>query len=107
MVLTDLLNQTITVQSLDGINWATGEPEWGPPRQVRCRVESRIQLVRKTDNTEAQSTSTVYTEEQIKLDDRVWLPGENTADPNVAHTPINVLGVPDGLGRQYLWTTYL
>lgn len=106
-MLRDLLNQVVTVQSQDGVNWSTGEPSWGTPRTVRCRIESKLQMVRKPDNTEVQSISTLYTDEPIGIGDRIWLPGENTSDPNVAHTPINILGTPDLAGRPCLWTIFL
>ena len=77
-------------QSVDG----HGDPRWTRAVKVQARVE-KIQQVKNSSGDgggmQKEETKTkVYTQDEIKVDDLVWLPGYDFRDTNEGQTPERV-----------------
>lgn len=76
------LNDVITVAD-PASRSAHGDPTYGATRTVAARIEYEAGQTTGTETARQQST-VLYTEEELKLDARVWLPGANTSSASAA-----------------------
>lgn len=87
MEIASKLTETVYVASRTSLD-ANGDPTYGDPRPVACRVE-RTKGV--TDNgpsgTRTSISFTLVTVEQLLPTDMVWLPGSDTSDASAARMP--------------------
>ena len=92
------LAQTIYVASASTVD-NYGQATYGTPAAVKARVEN-LSSTRDdgADGEERASSMLIITETAIALSDRIWLPGDNQADPTLARRPISVLVLPDERG---------
>jgi hypothetical protein len=98
------LAQTIYVASASTVD-NYGQVTYGTPAAVKARVENLSSIdggqggaIGSTDGEERASSMLIITETAIALSDRIWLPGDNQADPTLARRPISVLVLPDERG---------
>lgn len=99
------LAQTIYVASASTVD-NYGQVTYGSPAAVKARVEderavssgSRGGVLEVEDGEERGSSVLIITETAIALSDRIWLPGDNQADPTLARRPVSVLVLPDARG---------
>jgi len=84
------LTQTITVRSVLSVSTA-GDPTFGPKRTMAARVQQG----RDRTATTIEHTHVVYTEGEVKADDRVWFPGDALTDDTVARRPASVSAMRD------------
>lgn len=84
-----LLIHTITVKSRTGVD-AGLTPTYGTASSFAARVERKKKEVADAGGQTKIAEHWVVSETEIKLGDRVWLPGDDTNDDNEAHDPIQV-----------------
>ncbi len=82
------LVDTITVARQTGFD--DGDPVFGDQVSVRARQESGSQLVIGPDGNEVQAQHVIATVDEITVDDRVWLIGDDDQDINAARHPLAV-----------------
>jgi hypothetical protein len=80
---------TVTVVSVAGRSNA-GDPVFGPQREISARVEDGGYLQRDSDGNELQAQHVLATEDEIKITDRLWLPGDDTSDFSASRRPLTV-----------------
>lgn len=88
------LTKTIHVAEPTGVD-RFGSKTYGAPVPMRARVQVETAIVRGATE-DADSSHVVYVHGEISRDARVWLPGEDTTDPNASHKPLSV-GVSESL----------
>ena len=71
-----------------------GDPRYGRPEKIKARVE-KIQVIKNSSGDgggmQKEETKTrVYTQDEIKVDDMVWLPGYDSRDLNEGQSPEDV-----------------
>jgi hypothetical protein len=91
--LSHLLTQTVTIAPMTGVG-NSGDPTYGAQVTKKARVQTGIKIVASGTENERQATHTIYLEESVGLNDRIWLPGDNTADTTAARRPIDVASSP-------------
>lgn len=106
MELSSWMSDTITVERFSGVD-VYGQPLSGHKRQVKCRLEHKLQKIVDASGQEIMSNHEIGTLENISLLDRIWLPGTNTNDPTQARTPHNVAQATDKFGRTTLRMVFL
>lgn len=67
------LNQVIYVAPLTGRS-SSGTPTFGTPESMKARVEKHQRRI-ESDKGEKLTTHRIYTEGEISMRDRLWLPG--------------------------------
>jgi hypothetical protein len=92
------LTQAITVRAQSGVSTA-GDATFGQKRTQAARVQQG----RDRDSDEKTHTHVVYTDREIQPDDRVWFPGDDTTDDDVARRPIRVDAMRDLGGAVIGW----
>ncbi|MHB1065424.1 MAG: hypothetical protein ACYC1Z_13215 [Georgenia sp.] len=106
MSLARILTQTAYVASVTGID-GRGKPAYGAPVARKVRAEMRRTMVTKATGEEAISTHRLWCAEAINLTDRVWLPGENSANAEASRLPLAVESASDFGGVKTLWKVQL
>ena len=97
------LAQTIYVAAPSTVD-SYGQVTYATPVAVKARVELQRSTesgggsLSTSDGEESASSTLVITETEIKPESRVWLPGDNQADPTLARRPLSVLRLPDEKG---------
>ncbi len=104
MDVTAYFNDTITVARQTGIT--AGDPTFGAQTTMKARVERKRGTTFRSDGTETAYDHKVATTSELFLNDRVWLPGANTADANAAVRPINSRFADWLTGRTGYYLTY-
>jgi hypothetical protein len=95
-----LFAQTIWVAPSTGTA-GSGDPTYGAAVMVSARVEKRRKVVVNAAGDEVNSDTLIFTDlspsalTTIEEHDRVWLPGENPADPTLARLPLKIDKHPD------------
>lgn len=90
--------QTISVAAPTGVG-NDGELSYAAPVDIVARVEPLDRSRELARGTQSTSTHRIYTETHIKMDHRVWLPGDSSADATLARRPKYVLELVDELGN--------
>ncbi len=106
MDLSSWMRDTITVESTPGVD-VYGQAIPGKKRQVKCRLEHKLQKVVDASGQEIMSNHEIATLQNISLLDRIWLPGSDTKDATQARTPHNVAVATDKFGHTTLWMVFL
>ena len=97
------LTQQVTIVPLASYD-ATGGPVYGGQVTVGARIIPKAELVvAARTGQEAVSSHQIYVENPIYIEDRVFLPGDNTSDPTVAKVPIRVDQAYDKSGNPVYW----
>jgi hypothetical protein len=91
-----LMTHTVTKASKSG-RGNSGDPTYGAQSTIKARVEHVTKLVMNADGNEQAAHSRLISESEILLTDRVWLPGDDTAEVNESKQPIAVghADIPD------------
>lgn len=107
MDLTSWYVNTINISQPDGTNNLDGSRNYGAVIPVKCRLESKIGLVRNADGNERQYDTVIATSTEITLFDRLWLPGQNPVSDE-PRRPIKIVNATDKTGTRYvLYEVYL
>jgi chitodextrinase len=80
------LAETIYVATASGVDQA-GDPSYNAPATRAARVVNVRDTVERKDGTILETTVAIITEAEIKLTDRVWLPGVDQTDATKARRP--------------------
>lgn len=91
------LRQIISVATQTSVS-AAGDPSFAAPTAVAARVEDDVSTTSSKDGGERVSRKRIVTEAAIRISDRIWLPGDSTADASLARSPMSVQELPDELG---------
>lgn len=102
MNLKQWLIDTIQVSKVTGINYATGQPTYGDPVTVNCRIEEEIKKVQDVNGEERISNMNIVTDQEITVDDKILLPGELEYKK-----PITVTAAKNKTGTVKMWTVYV
>ena len=106
MSLAHLLTDTVTVAARSGVSGA-GDPTYGSQTTVTARVEHGSKLVKASDGREIQAEHTVLTTTAVGLQDRLWLPGDDTGDATKARLPVANKIASTPTGALTIYETYL
>ncbi len=68
---------------------AGGDPTYGVVEKLNGYVEFGLKLEIDPNGNEKQSTHRIYTDVEIGLQDRVWVPGDDETDNQESRHPIN------------------
>ncbi|RJS14617.1 hypothetical protein DRW03_34640 [Corallococcus sp. H22C18031201] len=77
---------------------AWGTPQLGPIQGAPARIQPSRKLMRDASGAEFVASYVVYTGAPITLRHRLWFPGDNTADLNLARRPAAIDEYVDGGG---------
>lgn len=94
--LKKLLRQSISVATLSSRN-AAGDPTYGTPATVSAWVERENKVIHSSVGEERVTTHIIITEDAITETDRIWLPGDSSADATLARRPAIVDAILDEL----------
>lgn len=83
------LQQTIAVASASTRNEA-GDLAYGAPANRLSRVELYSKRIVTADGEEKQTTHKILVELAIGENDRIWLPGDSSADAKLARLPLQI-----------------
>jgi len=89
--------QRIWVAQLSAVD-SFGDPSFGSPQPFMARVEDDQETEDRPEGEERLSRKRIVTEEQIRITDRVWLPGDSPTEATLARTPRSVQELPDERG---------
>lgn len=102
MSLATWLTDSVTVASQSGVN-GSGDPAYDAQRTIKARVVVGTVAGR----TENPPKTVVYSEAEVLVTDRLWLPGTNTALVSDARRPEQVERAKDLSGARKLWKATL
>ena len=97
---------TIYVASSSGSLDGYGKPSYATARAVSCRVEGNSRVIPGEQN-EQQANHRIATLDEIKSDDKIWLPGDSTSDASLSKRPILITTATVKDGSQRLWEVFL
>jgi len=100
------LAQTISVASVSSVS-NMGDPTYGTPATRNARVVTQRTIVQSPDGEEIISNQVIVTEAEIKIDDRVWLPGDDNTNTGLARTPKSIIRGIDEIGNIDHFETYV
>ncbi len=83
------LKETVTVSDRIDVN-EFGDPVYGDSREVKAKVENVVEKILTPEGNERESGHKIITEEKIKMDSRIWLPGEDVTDQNASRRPLTI-----------------
>lgn len=90
---------TIYVAAKTGVS-NKGDPTFGTPAPVACRVEGATATLRQGQGLETVCETRIITETAIAKTSRVWLPGVSSSDATLAKVPKKVRPIPT-IGGDY------
>lgn len=83
------LRETITVKSVTS-RGASGDPVYGSGVTYRARVERLAEVAASSDGTNLIENTRVFTLQELKKSDLVFLAGEDTTDSDKGHNVVRV-----------------
>ena len=92
MFIEGLLADTIDYSTISAVD-SDGVFTYAAPVSVKAKVREMDELITGGDSQDARYRAEIITLAEIKRDDRVWLPGDSSADTDLAHTPVSVESV--------------
>ena len=87
--LRDCLNQRVWLAKLGGVS-SDGDPQYGQTVAFLARVVPERKVKTNASGEEVVSEFVLYTETDIRLHDRVWLPGEDHREQANSRLPQSV-----------------
>ena len=100
------LRETISVASASSVD-AAGDISYAAPATRSARVVNVRDTVENNDGTILKTTVAIITEAAIALSDRVWLPGDSSADATLARVPRYIERAIDEFGNLDFYRTKL
>lgn len=101
---------------VDSISWASytgpqsgskGDPAYGSPSTIKARVERGGFFVTTSSGEEISSSVRIAVVEDVKIGDRIWLAGADTATSSESRTVRQVERAFDGRGAYAFSQVYL
>lgn len=84
-----LMTHTVTLAAASSVS-NFSDVTYAAQTTIKARVEHRRTLAIDASGNRVSAEHTVISESEIKLSDRVWLPGDDTSEANEARRPISV-----------------
>lgn len=106
MNLNSWFKDEITVQAMTGVN-NYGQPTYGTKQTVKCRVEHDMKKITDASGQEIVSDTQIALSQKVGLQDRIWLPGTDTAKVEEARTAQNYKEATSKDGRTTMMMLYL
>lgn len=100
-----LLADTIYVASYTAVD-SDGEFTYGSAAAAAAKVQPRDESVAGPDGQAVRYTAEIITTTAIGRGDRVWLPGEDQTNNDLAHTP-KIVQEATGIGGQTVYKVTL
>jgi hypothetical protein len=100
------LSLTINVRSAASRN-NYGDTTFGSASSMSARVENKTEVYETSTGMEERQAIVVITESEIKITDRVFLPGDSADTANLGHVPRNVFKLYDEKGNVDFYRTVL
>ena len=89
--LKTLLTSEITVKSVTGYSEG-GSEILGPARVVKAYIERDVMIVKDPKGADQRRTRTlIVTEDEVSIDDRIWLEGLDVSNVVFSKRPMNVV----------------
>lgn len=88
------LRQTIYVATVTGYS-PGGTETLSTPVARKAHVELQRRRGTAANGTESDGDHLIIVEEEVTLDDRIWLPGFDQTNPVFSRQPQEVIGMPD------------
>lgn len=101
-----LLTKTITIAAFTGRD-ANGDPTYAAQTTTSARVNKETQTIRTEDGLDVESSTVLYTPIALGKNDRVWLPGADTANVGAALTVIRCGPIDDLHGSTVMHRSHL
>lgn len=106
MNITRLLIDTVTLSHQTAVS-ESGDPTLGTQTTIKARVEHGSKLLTGAGGEALAYEHAFVTADAVLQTDRVWLPGDNTADATAARRPITVRKAATLDGATTLYEVYL
>lgn len=106
MDLTTWLNQTVTYKTRSSVS-NYGDPSFSAASTMSARVEAKRKLLVGPDGSQTESTHIIYTESELKVGTKVWLPGDTTSTDAHAKRIIEARQHPNKWNSQVLYEAYV
>jgi len=100
------LSLTINVRAAASRN-NYGDTTFGSASSMSARVENKTDVFETTTGMEERQSIVVITESEIKITDRVFLPGDSADTANLGHVPREVAKFYDEKGNVDFYRTVL
>lgn len=102
MQLASKLNQSVTYAAHSSIS-ATGAITYGSQSTISARVELDRRFVAGADGNPVEVNHVIYSETEIPLGARVWLPGSTAANNQHSLRVMQSISTPSLRATQTLW----
>ena len=86
---------------------AAGDPSFAAPATRAARVVNINETTEQADGTELKTTIAIITETAVAMTDRIWLPGDSSADATLARVPRFIEKAIDERGNLDFYRTKL
>jgi len=100
------LRETISVAAATGVD-AAGDPSYAAPATRSARVVNVTETHERGDGTLLKTTIAIVTETAVSMTDRIWLPGDSSADATLARVPRFIEKAIDEFGSLDFYRTKL
>lgn len=101
MSVTDFFSDTLTFAEV--ADWTRSGKNYDTKFSVEGRLQWKPDTVRLADGTEEKTEIVFYTDQEIKVGARMWLPGEDTGDNDKSRAVLAVYRTHDKIGGQILY----
>ena len=101
------LSQTIAVAAATSTPTTSGDPTWSAAANVSARVVPKRTIMAGAGGEEIVSSYMIVVENSIGINDRIWLPGDSSADATLARQPKAVDQGVDEFGNTSHFEVYV
>ena len=100
------LAETIHVSTQSSVD-SSGDVTYGAPASRKARVVNKVMTFERADGTKEKTDVAIITEAEIGIAARVWLPGVDQSNGNLARVPRYSEKAVTELGTVDFFRTYL
>lgn len=108
MDLSDVFRQVVSFQEPVGTRGAHGDPDFtgAALKTANARVEASTRMITNASGEEVLAGHFVMMDQAVSPFARVWLPGLNTSNPQLARRPLRIDPAVDLDGITSHWEVY-
>lgn len=88
------MDETIYVAAATTTRDSQGQPTWGAAAARSVSVEPSTRIVPGAGGEEIQTSHLIFTNTAIGKMDRIWMPGDSSADATKARRPLLIEPIP-------------
>lgn len=98
MSISHLLTQTVWVAPIEGRSKNYGDPQFGSPCAVACRLDRKVKVFRDDTGNERETTHIITTDREVSLGSMVWFSQCDAGDTSKGYEVVLVehSQTPDG-----------